>query len=52
MSWAIVDWMQNGLPEVETSVNFEREGAINLAAGLFVAGFLILLTWYVIKKKL
>ena len=38
------------LPELQTSVEVEQQTFINGAAALFIAAFLVFLTWYVFKK--
>lgn len=51
--WKIIENLKEGnLGTVNTSVTFDRNGALNLSAALFLAGALLLFAWYVIKKKL
>lgn len=53
MSWKLFDNLKDGkLGEVDTNVTFDRAGATNLAASLFIAGVLIILAWWAITKKM
>ena len=38
------------LPTVETTVEIEQGSIYTAAAALFIAAFLIILTWYTFKK--
>jgi|GEM_PF-5878518 len=51
MGWQVFENLKEGkLGEVETIVSLDRTSMQNVAMNLFLAGFLIILSWYVFKK--
>ncbi|MEI6574800.1 MAG: hypothetical protein WCO63_01325 [Bacteroidota bacterium] len=46
----LVDKGEGPTIPVNTSVSFDSKSVTNLVIGIFVAGFLVVLTWYAFKK--